>query len=293
MPTVKKQTTKRRKKSGAVARIAPVSFGEEKDKINIYGTSGTGKTTLACTYPKPLLIIGAEKGTRSVYNVKGVDFVRLEQVADIQELLDHVESSRKYQSVVLDTATSMQAMMITEIAGLQDATIQKSWGMASRDQWGQCALQSKELLRRFLQLAEFGICHTIVLAQERSFGAGEDSDEVLAPTIMSALTASTVGWLNPECDYIAQTFKREASESKRVKVAGKTKTVTKKTGAIEFCLRVGPHPIYTTKFRGPKGQEIPEVIVDPDYDKIQILIRGEQVEERRTSRKKKTTKRRK
>lgn len=276
MPKVVKQSpaASKRKPKGVVDRIAPVSLADEKDKINIYGVSGTGKTTLACTWPKPLLIAGAERGTRSVHNIKGVKYVRLQECTELDELVSHARESGKYQSFVLDTATSFQAMCITEIAGLDEPPVQKSWGMASRDQWGQCALQTKEYLRRILRLAEDNICHAIVLAQERTFGSGEDADEVLAPTVMSALTASTVGWLNPECDYIVQTFIREQRTTSNKKVGNKTRTFTKTTGDIEYCLRTRPHPLYTIKFRGPKGHDLPVSIVDPDFTKIRKLIDG-------------------
>jgi hypothetical protein len=278
MPKITKQSNKKTKqKTGSVVkRIAPVGLDEGLDKINIYGVSGTGKTTVACTYPKPLLIAGAENGTRSVHNLKGVDFVRMRKCSELTELIDHVRSTGKYKSFVLDTVTSFQAMSISEIAGLEDIPVQGSWGMATRDQWGQSALQTKEYLRRILRLAEDEVCHAIILAQERSFGTGDTGEELLAPSVMSALTASTVGWLNPECDYICQTYKRQVSEAVPIKISGKTRTRTRKTDQVEFCLRVGPHPLYTTKFRGPKGYELPGTIVDPNYTKLQNIIYGKE-----------------
>ena len=38
-----------------ISRIRPVSEGRKKDTFNIYGGSGTGKTTLAADWEKPLL----------------------------------------------------------------------------------------------------------------------------------------------------------------------------------------------------------------------------------------------
>lgn len=81
MPIVKKQSAKvQRRKTGSVLdRIAPVALPASGMKMNVYGRSGTGKTTFACTFPKPLLLVGTEDGTRSVYTVKGVDYVRLDR----------------------------------------------------------------------------------------------------------------------------------------------------------------------------------------------------------------------
>ena len=278
MPVVKKQTRKpivgkASKANGVVGRIAPVSYHERKDAINIYGPSGSGKTTLACDWPKPLLLIGAEDGTRSVYNLKGVDFVRLEHTTEMPKLIEHIRES-KYETVVLDTATSFQAMTLKEILGLEELPAQKSWGMASRDQYGQSALQTKEVLRQILRLAEENVCHTLILAQERRFESETHAD-LIAPEVMASLTGSTVGWLNPECDYIMQTFKRQAMEEKDFTIGKKVTTRKVATEGVEYCLRVGPHPVYLTKFRTPKGRELPDILVDPDYGKITSLMAGE------------------
>ena len=273
MPTVTKQTRRgtRRKSNGVVDRIKPVHLQEKKDTINIYGVSGTGKTTLACTYPKPLLLIGCEDGTRSVHKMKGVDFIRVTSSSEVGEVVEHIREEGKYSTAVLDTATSMQALVLQEILGLEELPTQSSWGLASRDQYGQCALQTKELLRHILRLAEDNIAHAVVLAQERTFGA-EGDGELIAPTVMSSLTGSTVGWLNPECDYIVQTFKREGIIKKKTKAGGKTIVREVSTGKIEYCLRTGPHPIYLTKFRLPRGMDLPEFVIDPSYEKLSELI---------------------
>ena len=59
-------------------------------------------------------------------------------------------------------------------------------------------------------------------------------------------------------------------------MAGKEIKRQVKTGKVEYCLRTAPSPTYTTKFRVPKENcdGIPDVIVDPDYDKIMELLKG-------------------
>jgi hypothetical protein len=65
---------------------------------------------------------------------------------------------------------------------------------------------------------------------------------------------------------------------KEKNVNGKTTQIRVKTREVEYCLRTGPHPVYCTKFRLPKGNPLPESIVDPDYDKIMTIIRGQSAE---------------
>jgi hypothetical protein len=271
MPVVKKQNFKKApaKSAGVLSRIAPVSLDENGVKMNVYGRSASGKTTFACTFPKPLLILGAENGTRSVYNVKGVDFVLLEKSGDLAELIPHVRESGKWATVVLDSASSLQDIILKEILGLEELPVQKSWGLASRDQYGQCGIQTKEYLRGLLGLT----CNVVILAQEREFNV-ENESALLMPFVGSSMTPSTVGWFNPLCDYIVQTFLREQIVEKSVKVGDKVMKKQHKTGKVEYCIRTAPDPIYTTKFRVPKGTELPDIIADPDYSKIIELIQG-------------------
>jgi len=276
MPKVTKQTSRpakaRTKAIGVLDRIQPVGMDEDGIKFNVYGRSKTGKTRLACTFPKPLLLVGTEKGTRSVATVKGVDYVRLESSAEIMELVGLLITGR-YRTAVLDTAGGLQDMVLKEILGLSELPVQKSWGMAKREDWGTCGQQTKERLRSLLDLAESHGVNVVVIAHERNFN-DEGSSDLIFPTVGSALTPSVAGWLNGACDYICQTFIREAETVKEISVGGRKSKVKSKTGGAEYCLRTGPHPVYMTGFRLPPGQDaLPDVIVDPSFDKLNKLIR--------------------
>lgn len=266
MPVVKKQTTKAMKKGGGVlSRIAPIRLTDVGVKMNVYGRSGTGKTTFACTFPKPLLLIGAEDGTRSVHNVDGVDFVRLRESGELTDLVVYARDN--YKTTVLDTASSLQDMVLKEILGIDELPAQRNWGMAKQQQWGQCALETKERLRSLLDLP----CNVVIVAQEREFNTDSESD-LLIPYVASALTPSVVGWLNPACDYICQTLIRQRMVTKRTKLKGKVIETQQPGKGVEYCVRVAPSAVYTTKFRAPKGFTLPEMLVDPDYETVQRLI---------------------
>lgn len=281
MPNVKKQNPKpksrRKKPQGVLDRIAPVSIPKTGITMNLYGKSGAGKTTLACTFPKPLLLIGAEDGTRSVHNVKGVDFVRLNTVEELRQIVSWPDLV-KYKTVVLDSASSLQDLVLQEILGLDQLPAQRSWGMATRDQWGQCALQTKEILRSVLNLSSEVRSNVVVIAQEREFNTESESD-MLMPYVGSALTPSVTAWLNPACDYICQTFIRQRTQSQTTKVGDKEITTEKPVSGVDFCLRIAPHSTFITKFRSPRfSAELPEIIANPTFIKIKKLIDGQIVE---------------
>lgn len=276
MPKIQKQSLKKRpEKSGVLARVDPL--GEDSDglKVNVYGRSGTGKTTFWSTFPSPILALISSGGDkpgelRSIdtpENRKRISKLVLEQPSDVEEVAQSVGDS--YATVVLDHATGLQDLVLKSILGLSDLPPQGSWGMASQQDWGQCALQTKEHLRRLLNLD----CNVVIIAQEREFNTDSESD-IIMPYVGSALTPSTAGWLNTACDYIVQTFIRRETQVRVAKIGGKSIETKQTTGKVQYCLRTGPDPVYTTKFRIPRGLALPEVIVDPDYDKLMALFKN-------------------
>jgi hypothetical protein len=256
--------------SDVVNRVKPLKEVSVGTRFSVYGRGKTGKTRLGCTFPKPLLLIGTEEGTRSVAGVKGVDFVMLKHSEELEPLVGLVAS--KYKSVVIDNASGLQDLVLKEVLGLADVPVQKSWGIARQQDWGTCAMQMKERLRPVLNLYESGK-HVVVIAHERSFTDEGDSD-LIFPTVGSALTPSVTGWLNGAVDYICQTFIREQTKTVTRTIGTKESTMQQKTGKKEFCLRVGPHPVYMTGFRLSPGTELPDSIVDPSYNKLVKLING-------------------
>lgn len=271
-PVINKQRPSKKmapKSSGNVmSRIKPVSGNFDRIKMLLYGRSGTGKTTLFSTFPKPMLIVGIEEGCNSVHNVKGLDFVLIRNTNEILELVANDLS--RYKSFAVDTASSLQDLVLKEILGLDQLPTQRSWGMASQQQWGQCALKTKEYMRWILSLNG----NVVIAAQERNFKSDESDNEMDIPSVGSALSPSVAGWLNPACDYIGQTLIKDEIKKVRVKVGLKIIEREQRTGKKEYCLRVGPSGLYTTKFRLPRTVSLPEFIVDPTYEKIVELIKG-------------------
>ena len=141
--------------------------------------------------------------------------------------------------------------------------------MAKQQDWGQAALQMKELLRALLGLA----CNVVIVAQERNFSEESQSD-LIAPFVGSALMPSVTGWLNPACDYVCQTYIRQRTEERTIKVGDKSVKRLERVKGVDYCLRTAPDATYASKFRVPRGTDLPECIVDPSYDKIMELING-------------------
>ena len=242
------KTVKKRKSTGQTSiidRIAPIGFSEDEGiKINVYGRSATGKTTLWGTFPKPILAIVASGSAKpgelrsldTPDNRKMIKQITLERTSDIREVVQYQRETDKFATIVLDHATGLQDYILKEVLGLEELPEQLSWGIATQQNWGQVAMKCKELLRHLLNLS----CNVVIVAQEREFNV--DSDESLVmPFVASALTPSTVGWLNPAVDYIVQTRIQPRMEMVKVKVG---KNLVEKQVAGKGSLATSIPPIF-------------------------------------------------
>ena len=278
-----KKTTGSKTQISVLDRIQPISFEDDEGiKILLYGRSGTGKTTLWATFPKPILSIvcsGSNKTgeLRSINTPeyrKTISHVELRHSSEIPVLCSALEGTGQYGTIVLDHASGFQDLVLKEILGLDEMPAQKSWGLATQQQYGQCAMQVKEHLRSLLSLS----CNVVIIAQERESNTDADSGSLLMPSVGAGLSPSIAGWLYTAVDYICNTFIRQQEVIKTTKIGKGEQSKTVETrvrgDGVEYCLRTGADAVYTTKFRMPKGSALPAIIIDPNYDKIMKLVNG-------------------
>jgi hypothetical protein len=236
-----------------------------------YGRSGTGKTTLACSFPGPVLLVDAQdRGTDSVSDVAGLKIFDAEEWEDIEEVYWHLKKNPgKYKTIVLDTVTMIQGLAMEHVASKNKKKLEGlgNWGTMTKQEWGQTAQLMKTWLVNFRNLP----MEVVFIAQDRVFnfdGEEDDAGEVLMPEVGPRLMPSVASSLNAAVHVIGNTFVRMRYSKKEVN--GKKK----ETRRAEYCLRVGPNPVYITKVRKPKSVEAPSFIIDPTYDDIIETIEG-------------------
>lgn len=269
----KKGATSKTKRGMLLDLAKPVSTSVEYLKLLVYGLSGSGKTTLWATFPGPRLVI-IFSGSKTSGELLSLSTEQKEDTREIRvspdqlgQVYKELEQDDYYQTVILDHVTGLQDALLVEIAELDEIPEQYSWGIASREQWGQVAVQMKQHLRGLLNFER----NVVIVGQQRTFDSDEDND-LMEAYVSAAVTPSVANWLHPAVDYIGQMCKVPQTVIKKKKIAGKIQEVEAKTGKTDYCLRVGPSPTYTTKFRKPKGSELPTMLVDPSYTKILEII---------------------
>lgn len=258
--------------------VKPVSFYAPEVKCVFYGAAGTGKTTLAGTFPKPILIIDiSEKGTDSVRSTKGIDVLRIEpQDPDawqkIEDAFWYVKKSNKYKTVVIDTVSGAQEIsmrrLLREMGEEPEEGQLGGWGTLHKSDWGTIAGDMKSLIFDYRSLE----CNVIFIAHDRTSKEEFEGDEDggITPQVGPRLMPSVVTTLNGAVGMIGNTFIRERTREIRI---GKKK---RKKVLKEYCLRIGPHAYYVTKARKPKEIKCPDVLADPSYDQLLELIEGDE-----------------
>lgn len=239
-------------------------------QVVLYGKAGTGKTTLAATFPKPVLFIDcSEKGTDSVRDVEEVDVLRAESWEDV----DHAywflkKDDHNYKTVVVDTMSQAQDLRIQKVMEDKGKSIsvgsEGQWGSMARKDWGTVSAALKSFI---ISMRDLPNVNVIFVAHDRVFGGEEEEDEsVIAPSVGPRLMPSVATTLNGAVSIIGNTFIRETVSKKRV---GKRVREERK---IEYCLRIGPNAYYVTKIRKPRRRQLPDVIADPSYDSLLSFI---------------------
>lgn len=267
--SVKKVSEKQGK--SILERIKPVDEIPTFEAMAVYGRAGTGKTAFGGTYPKPILFVDVrERGTKTVSKITGIDVAPLQSWKDLEDLYWELKDGKtKYKSVVIDHWSAIQTLGMERIREQENMEPDE---MFSKRCWGMLSGLMQTWVFNYCQLWDANL-HVCNIAHERATTGEEGLDDQIDPSVGPRLMPSVASFLNGCVSSIGRTFIREVEEE--VKVGAKTKTVTK----VQFCMRVAPHSIYAAKLRRPVDSEvpIPDIIVNPTFEKIQQLSRGESI----------------
>ena len=226
-----------------------------------YGRSGTGKTTLASTFPGPLLLLDfRERGTDSVYDVKDLFVMNVTAWSQVKPVREYIEDNAdKYKTIIIDQVSAMQDMC--QAAVLEE----EEKDQMSQRLFGEVSGRMKVELLAFRDLTDLGI-NVVFVAHDRESKTETEDDDQIDPSIGARLMPSVAGTLNGAVKVIGNTFIKE-------RFGPKDPETKLRKRFVDYGLRVGPHSVYTTKLRTLKGSDVPANILDPSYDKIVGLMR--------------------
>lgn len=240
-----------------------------------YGRSGTGKTTVAGTFPgRKLLCDIKDVGDDSLVGVDEIDVTDIESWDDFEVMYWWVKRNPdRYSTLILDTMSQLQQLCIQKVLEDKgkDPNRAGEWGSMTKQDWGTVASLMKTWIINLRDLP----MNVVFVAQDRTFNTGEEDEaQGLDPEVGPALSPSVVKVLNAAVHVVGNTFIRRRIVKVKRKKPEKGKPPYREEERIEFCMRVGPNQTYITKLRKPKAITLPSVVVDPTYDKLVAIIEG-------------------
>lgn len=253
--------------------IQPVASIDQARSFLFYGRAGTGKTTVSATFPGPRLLLDVnDRGTDSISDTD-TDVISVTEWLQFDEIYwdikDNPSRYAKYKTIIIDTVSQAQGLAIEHILKKKKKSTKHAgdWGIMSRQEWGEVTQVMKSWIVEFRDLPFI----VVFLAQDRVSREGDEDEELedVMPEIGPSLTPSVAKNLCAAVYVIGNTFIRRKTEVKEVK----GKKVEREI--MQYCLRIGPHPICLTKVRKPRSVTVPAVIANPMYEDILSIIKGE------------------
>jgi|MudIll2142460700_1097286.scaffolds.fasta_scaffold00005_50 hypothetical protein len=228
-------------------------------KMLVYGDSGVGKTVFASGFPKPF-VIASEEGLLSVAG-QDVDYVSITSWAQLEEIYLHLlktESKKTYQSVVVDSFTTLQQLALAYVLEQNGRQFpeQRDWGMLL------------ELMRRFMrQMADLPY-HIVFICL-----SGTEKDDLTGivrekPSIVGRMAAEAPAYVDV--------------------VMHLTVEMNRKGGEVSVT-RFGIFQPSSRAVAKDRSGRLPTVMKEPTASKVIAKVRGDVVEKPPVRRRRSTT----
>jgi len=241
---------------GHLDKAVDISKIGQRNLWVIYGRSTTGKTHLLSTFPKPILYLSVgDDGSNTINNVEGVKAITITGPEHLKECLREATTSTKYATIAVDTFSMMVNLWIDLNA------IQKKKKM-TQPMYGELKADVEEIIKLAHIVAKD---KTVVLTCHEIADSFEGMEDEIAPDIRPNMNPGSRTYLEGMANYGIHT------------------TVIKKTKVVEgiekqvkvHAIHLDSSPYYWVKTQKPAAIKLPELVLNPSYNKIMKLLTGE------------------
>lgn len=243
---------------------------ESRNRVTIFvGKPGSGKTTTAGTFPKPMLYVALDSdGGGEVLKCYGDDQIKVLTLkadepgtpgakhlqAKVRDLLEELKGPHPYKSVVFDAYTSIEENLITYSEKIKGKKL-------NLDERGSIATAMLDLRNRMVELSRGEVEYVCIC-------------HVKTKQCVDSTTGETTEMLIPKMSYNNGNILLERASAVIYSVR---RTVVNEDGtrSVKFLNYVGAHPNMDTKLRTHGKMSTTGMYVeDLTYDKLQQLMNG-------------------
>lgn len=236
-------------------KAVPIKDLGQRNLWVIYGKSGSGKTHMGSTFPKPLLYIRVgDDGSNTIASVEGIEAIAVNTIEELKQLAKDLLKNKKYKTVLVDTFSLLTNEWIDE------NVIQKKKRMMQQT-WGDLKTDTEEVIKLFHKVAKTKI---VVLNCHEAMDTVEGMEDEITPDIRPNVSKGARTYLEGMANYGIHTTKIK----KEIVKDGVSKEV------IRYAAHIGGNPFYWTKFQISADIKMPELMINPSYDKIIKIIEG-------------------
>lgn len=143
-----------------------------KLKVLVYGKSGTGKTTFASSFPKPYFF-DCDNGMLSQRG-KDVEYDVYSEYPVFVKKLNELEKSDTYETLVVDSVTNLEKMVITDLLRLNNRT------EMTLHEWGLLIRVLSDLFNRMTKMNK----HIVITAHEHMLQDELTSEVWILPLVV-------------------------------------------------------------------------------------------------------------
>lgn len=238
---------------GYLDKVVDIAELDERNLWVIWGKSGTGKTTLMGSFPKPMLYIAiGDNGSKSIKHVEGIDVIKATKPEDVTPILTEVLSTKtKYKTCVVDTFSLITQVWI-------DKNVKSKKKKMTQQDWGNLKDDTDEIVRVASELSEKII---VVLSCHEASESIEGYEDEVTPDVRPSVTKGSRTYLEGMANYGVHTTIIE-------------KEVDGKETEVHAC-HLGKNAYYWTKAQINPAIKLPKTVANPTYDKLMRYYAGE------------------
>lgn len=223
----------------------------------VYGKSGSGKTEVCASFPKPALYVQVgDDGSNTIADKEGIKALRAKNVQHLKDILTAARKDKKYATIIIDTFS----LIVNEWT---DENAVKKKKRMTQQMWGDMKVDQEELVKMAHLVAQDKI---VVLTCHEGTDTIEGHEDEIVPDVRPTVSKGARTYLEAMANYGIHTVvlmkEKEQEDGSTVQKA-------------VYAAHLAANPYYWVKTQKPKHIKLPKVMVNPTYDKITAKLRGE------------------